>query len=211
MRGHSGKSRYPDKGGAGRRKGPPVLFFFILMTVSAAIIVMIARKPSGSALPIPSSQTGARVETSESSPSLFPVHVDGAVKRPGLYYFREGAILNDAILEAGGLTGLADRRAVNLAVRLQPHLKVYIPRQGEEVDDVIDETGAGGDGKIDLNRASREELEQLPGIGRVTAEAIIAYREAHGPFQVIEDLMRVAGIKEGRFASLKDSVKVTNP
>ena len=89
---------------------------------------------------------------------------------------------------------------------------MYIPEKGEAIPPLqVAYEGEDSDGKIDLNRATSSELETLPGVGQVTAQAIISYRDQHGPFSAIEDLMLVPGIKEGRFAQLKDGVCVTGP
>lgn len=198
---------------SGRPKGPSLLFFFVLILLSSGLLILIARRPPGDKLLFVEAtkmpdQTQASSK-SQSKPS-FPVHIDGAVALPGVYYFQEGDILSQAVDKAGGLKEKADQVSVNLAMRLTPHMKIYIPSQGQAGPPIIqvqDQT----DAKLDLNLASQAQLETLPGVGQVTAQAIIAYREAHGPFEVLEDLMQVPGIKEGRFAALKDSIYVTFP
>lgn len=196
--------------GGGRAKRPPFLFIIVLITLSAATLILISRKPAGGAVVITREETVTT--TQPRTASSFPVHVDGAVNKPGIYYFRDGDIWEEAIERAGGLTDPADRSMINLAMLLQPHMKVYIPEEGELIPGLAaDPFMESAGGKIDLNRASREQLESLPGVGAATSEAIVAYREEHGPFLEIEDLMQVPGIKEGRFSKLKDKIYVTGP
>ncbi len=119
--------------------------------------------------------------------------------------------MGDALREAGGLVPEADPSAVNLAMRLQAHMKVYIPQVGEAPALLVEGGVNGVAARVNINRATKEELESLPGVGEATSAAILAYREAEGAFETIEDLMRVPGIKEGRFARLKDRITVSGP
>ncbi len=196
----------------GRPKGAPVLLFLFLIVLSAALISLLARRPAGKALVLTGEESlPLSTAPPPTSASLFPVHIDGAVVNPGIYYVQEGAILGEALEEAGGITEEADPCAVNLALRLQPHMKVYLPRAGELPPLLGEGVSQGPDARVDINRATREELESLPGVGEATSAAIIAHREEEGPFGTIEDLMLVPGIKEGRFARLKDRIYVSGP
>ena len=198
---------------SGRPRRAPLFFFFVMIILSATILILIARRPAGNAIVVMTKETQAETEgTRSTSLYLFPVHVDGAVVRPGLYYFGQDAILGDAIAKAGGFSPLADGSAVNLAMLLQPHMKIYVPCEGEESGWLpLDGSLPGAEARVDLNRASCSELETLPGVGEATAKAIIAFREENGPFQDIEELMLVPGIKQGRFSKLKDRIRVTTP
>lgn len=200
---------------SGRPKPAPILFAVLIIVVTAALLLFIAREPRGESFEIETEATSSESHTMDSEvnrSSDYPVHIDGAVLTPGVYRFFEGAILAEAVQEAGGFTALADTAQVNLAMLLKPHMKVYIPEKGEAIPPLqAAYEGEDSDGKIDLNRATSSELETLPGVGQVTAQAIISYRDQHGPFNAIEDLMLVPGIKEGRFAQLKDGVCVTGP
>ena len=203
------------KGTSGRPKGAPLGFFLILIGLSALILALVARRPSGKALvltPASLQETAGQEEPSVEPEPLFPVHVDGAVQRPGVYYFSRGSLVGDAIEKAGGRTPEADLAPLNLAMLVQAHMKIYVPSAGQEnlpfsMDDWQEPPG----GLVDLNRAGSKELESLPGIGQATARAIIEYREAKGPFGCIEDLMQVPGIKEGRFEKLKERITVSRP
>ncbi|MDD2427305.1 MAG: helix-hairpin-helix domain-containing protein [Eubacteriales bacterium] len=142
---------------------------------------------------------------------LFPIHVSGAVNKPGVYYFSDTVIVSDAIAEAGGPTAEAASDALNMAAMLQPHSKIYVPSR-EEVEAAgsefsfqsgeINNSGTAS-GKINLNLATEADLLTVPGIGPATASAILRYRDENGKFAQLEDLMQVSGIKEKKFASLE--------
>lgn len=140
------------------------------------------------------------------------VHIDGAVVAPGVYEMT-GSLprVNDAVMAAGGLAGDADTSALNLAAVLSDGEKIYVPRQGEVVAGQASsgaDVGASSSGVININTATAEELDSLPGIGPSTAAAIVEDRERNGPFASPEDLMRVSGIGEGKFSKLKDQIRV---
>ncbi|GFP30299.1 competence protein ComEA [Candidatus Hakubella thermalkaliphila] len=141
------------------------------------------------------------------------VHVSGAVQRPGVYELREGMRVIDAIEMAGGGTEKSDIHQLNLAETLYDGQKIYVPAKGEEIGYLG--SGSGGESssgsatrKINLNTASIEELEELPGIGPTLATRIVEYREKHGPFRKVEQLMNVSGIGIKKFESLKDKVRI---
>ena len=137
------------------------------------------------------------------------VHVSGAVRQPDVYELPAGCIVKDAVEAAGGPTDSADLDGVNLAVELRDQQQVYVPRQGETVPMVPSLEGGGAvSGPVNINTATATELEMLPGIGPKTAEAIVEYREANGPFETIEDIMGVSGIGEGIFEKIKDGITV---
>lgn len=145
------------------------------------------------------------------------VHVVGAVIHPGVYSLAAGSRVSDAVAAAGGSTGNAAEEGLNLArvladgeqvrVLTRDELEAGIQSDGAPVAGA----GAGGvtaSGKVNINRATAAELDSLPGVGPSTAQKILADREANGPFKTIEDLMRVSGIGEKKFDSLKDLVTV---
>lgn len=123
------------------------------------------------------------------------VYVSGAVRNPSVYALDEGDRLEDAIRAAGGPTEDADLEAVNLSARLKDEDHWRIPRLGEEVSQQTSTAqGASPSSKININSADAETLVTLTGIGDTKAKAIIAYREANGPFSSIEELVNVKGI-----------------
>ena len=149
--------------------------------------------------------------TSSPAPTPAPirVHVSGAVRQPDVYELPAGCIVKDAVEAAGGPTDDANLDGVNLAVELRDQQQVYVPRQGETVPMVPSLEGGGAvSGPVNINTATATELEMLPGIGPKTAEAIVEYREANGPFETIEDIMGVSGIGEGIFEKIKDGITV---
>ena len=131
-------------------------------------------------------------------PASIVVHISGAVVDPGLVRLEESARVADAVSAAGGALITADLGAINLAAPVGDGDQIVVP--------VIGEAEAPGDGRIDLNRASAQDLAGLHGIGPVLAERIVAYRDEHGRFESIEDLLDVPGIGEAKLALLRPGV-----
>lgn len=143
-----------------------------------------------------------KAESTEDTEYIF-VYVCGAVNCEGVYELPSGSRVYQAIEVAGGFREDADKQSVNQAEVLEDEERIYVPMIGEEVSDVSEE-----DGKVNINKASKEELMTLPGVGESRAESIIKYREDVGAFQSIEDIMQVSGIKEGLFEKIKDLITV---
>ncbi len=133
------------------------------------------------------------------------VYVSGAVHNPGVYVLRENDRLSDAVGAAGGAASDASLDMVNLARRVQDEGHYHIPRIGEPAPTSdsaslagnqgnASKTGAGGGGLINLNLASEDLLDTLPGIGESLAKAIIKYREEQGPFESVEEITNVPRI-----------------
>jgi competence protein ComEA len=134
--------------------------------------------------------------------------VAGRVRRPGLVSLPAGSRVQDAIRVAGGVTSGADLDAVNLARKLTDGEQVRIPSHGDPAPPpAAGAAGPGPTGPIDLNTATVEQLDTLPGVGEVTAGRIVAYRTAH-PFTTVDELLEVPGIGQRRFDQLKDLVTV---
>lgn len=130
------------------------------------------------------------------------VHVAGEVVAPGLVEIASGSRVADAVAAAGGSTRDADLTSVNLAAELRDGEQIVIP--GPAAGPAGGAVGA--DGRVRINAASVGELEQLPGVGPVLAGRIAAYRDEHGAFTVVEDLLDVPGIGEGKLETLRDAV-----
>lgn len=144
------------------------------------------------------------------------VHVAGAVRTPGLYELPSGSRVGDALTVAGGMLEDAAVDAINLARLLDDGEQVYVPSREEvetgRVPAATQPSGgsqsAGSAAGVDINSAGPAELEALPGVGPATAEKIVADREANGPFASPEDIMRVPGIGEKKFESMRELIVV---
>lgn len=160
--------------------------------------------------PVPPAPTPVVVASPSPTPSpgRLLVHVLGAVRRPGVVAVPEGARVQDAITAAGGLTADADPAELNLAAVLVDGTQLVIGRQGEPRGEVRAGGATDGSQPVSLNTASQAELEELPGIGPVTAAGIIAWREEHGRFSRIEELQEVDGIGPATYARLVDHVRL---
>jgi len=133
------------------------------------------------------------------------VHVVGAVRRAGLFRLRDGSRVADALARAGGPTRHADLAAVNLAAPLVDGEQVVVPRRGPGGSTAV--TAAPGAGaKVSLGSATVEQLDELPGVGPVTAQKIVDWRSTHGPFRSVDDLDDVPGIGPARIEQLRDLV-----
>jgi competence protein ComEA len=134
------------------------------------------------------------------------VDVAGAVRRPGLYHLARDMRIADAIALAGGFTRRADRVAVNLAAPVADGEEIVVPARGAGTTGVSSGAGSSPTAPLDLNTATLEQLDALPGIGPTTAQKILDYRQAHGPFHSVADLDAVPGIGQGRIEQLKGLV-----
>jgi competence protein ComEA len=130
------------------------------------------------------------------------VHIVGEVNTPGMYQLPAGARLVDAVFAAGGLTEDADNSSVNLARELSDGEQIVVYKIGEQ--GTTDSISSGG--LISINRATAEQLEDLPGIGPALSARIIAYREANGGFKSKEDLKNVSGIGDSIFSGFEDLI-----
>lgn len=134
------------------------------------------------------------------------VHVVGSVRMPGLYKLRRGARVADAVSKAGGATARADLALVNLAALVSDGQQVVVPERALPVTAATDAGGAAAAGPVHLNSATLEQLDALPGVGPVTAQKILDYRQAHGAFSSVDDLDAIPGIGPARIEQLRDLV-----
>ena len=180
--------------------------------VLAGVLVFVSRAPAGEPIMLEPAPTKAPIA----------VHVIGAVPRPGLYKFPEGARVQDAIDAAGGMLAEGNADALNLAALLEDGQQLNIPyKSGSEPTasaSTLDlptsatetPTTQNSDGVelVNINTASLEELDALPGIGPTTAQKIIDYRDQNGPFAAIEDIMNVSGIGPVTFQDIQNLITV---
>lgn len=140
------------------------------------------------------------------------VHIVGEVKNPAVVKMPKGSRLYEAVEEAGGFTEHADAKGINLAQVLVDGSQYVIPKVGEELiihkNDGTQTSGQASenDGKVNINSASKEELQKLSGIGEVLAERIVKHREKNGAFKNISQLLDVEGIGEAKFNSIKEDI-----
>jgi len=165
--------------------------------------------------------TGAQTVPAEPTPSVHAsaatgagvyVHVAGAVRAAGLYRLEVGDRVADAIARAGGFADDAARDGVNLARTVTDGEQIVVPVAGSTPDVAASARtttgGAAASGPLDLNTATREQLDALPRIGPALADRILAWREQNGRFTSVDDLGSVPGIGDKMLATLRDLVRV---
>lgn len=178
--------------------------YFLLRSPEAPVEASLAF-----ATTVPSTDSTLPVSTSLVAAQV-TVHVAGNVAAPGVYRFAAGARVVDAVRSAGGASSSADLNAINLAGLLNDGEQVYVPAIGERppIADTAVESTTAIRLPLDVNDASVEELDVLPGIGPATAAAIVAHRDRHGPFVSVEGLLEVTGIGPAKLAALSGLITV---
>jgi competence protein ComEA len=131
------------------------------------------------------------------------VDVAGAVRRPGLYRLPEGSRVADAVTRAGGATRRAELELVNLAARVSDGEQVVVPRRGSDGAVAAGGSGTASSGPVHLNGATLDQLDALPGVGPVTAQKILDYRQQHGSFGSVDELDAIPGIGPARLEQLR--------
>ena len=185
-----------------------VVALIVVLATAGAVGLLLARRPETAPIEIrPPAPTVTPLPTA--TPAPWRVYVTGAVRRPGVVTVAPAARVEDAVRAAGGPADEADLERINLAAPLCDGQHLRVPAVGEE-SSVTDE-GAPSPGvarRVDINRATVAELDTLPGIGEVTAAKIVAYRQQHGPFRTIEEIMDVSGIGQAKFEAIKALITV---
>ena len=141
---------------------------------------------------------------------LITVDVKGAVKSPGIYDLPVGSRVNDAVQKAGGFIDNADSKSINLAQKISDEALVYVPTKEEapNQESYSNATGNKESKKVNLNKASLEELKQVKGLGAKRAQDIIDHRESNGKFKSVDELKKVSGIGAKTIEKLKEYVTV---
>ncbi len=167
----------------------------------AALVWVVARSPSGEAVVLRPAPTEKPVI----------VYITGAVPRQGVYALPKGARIQDGISAAGGFLAEADKSQINLAALLQDGQELnipYIEGASPVIGTPVPSVAASTTELVNINTASADELDTLPGIGPTTAQKIIDYREANGPFVKTEDIINVPGIGPGTYERIKSLITV---
>lgn len=200
-----------------------VLLTSLLWLVLGGSSLFLWRRPTPAAFemqPPPATVTPAPSATATPTATAAPLLVDvaGAVRMPGVYSLPPGSRAQQAIDAAGGILSDADLRAISLARALRDGEKLYVPQQGE-VPPPASRSASDPEAAaqleveepatpININTADVDALQVLPGIGPKTAQAIVDYRGANGPFETIEDVVQVKGIGEATLESLRPLITV---
>lgn len=185
------------------------------------LIIILLAAVGGTYYGLYSEEQAAVLESSSSVKSGPPrqeitVYVTGAVNRPGLVKVPEGARAAEAVNACGGLLPIADSEKINLAQALKDGQQLKVPeknssnsksdRSKNDKSKIDQSKTESGEEKVNINTANEKELDTLPGIGPAMAQRIIEYRETEGAFQSIEDIKKIRGIGEAKFAKLKDKI-----
>jgi len=182
-----------------------------VVIVGALGLVLFRRSPPAPAIQLPRAES-APASTPPTTGEVI-VDVAGAVARPGVVRLAGPGRVIDAIAAAGGAATDADLNQVNLAAKVNDGDRIYVPRRGESPPPPPTAGGSSGTpaaqaGPVDLNSATPEQLDALPGVGPATAKAIVEYRTRHGRFRTVDDLLSVPGIGPAKLANLKPLVRV---
>jgi len=180
----------------------PISLGVLIGLLGAGVILLVGSPPRGEAI---------RLLPPPAAPPLV-IDVSGAVSRPGVYKLPQGSRVQDALQAAGGALPEADLGTLNLAGPLDDGSLVRVPVKGESQSPPsrsgnVSIPGASGS-LTNINTATQEELENLPGIGPTLAQRIVEYRQANGPFATIEAIQEVSGIGPGTFEKIKDLITV---
>jgi competence protein ComEA len=190
-----------------------ILFFVVVILALAGVVFVQVLKPKPAPIFLTTS-TPSPLPEATPTPCPLRVYVSGAVNQPDVYVLPPDSIVKDALLAAGGPTDAADLDRINLALPVADGQHIYVPYMGEEnppVEPPSEQPSSGGsasDEKVNINTADQATLETLPGVGPSLAQRIIEYRQIHGPFERIEDVMNVSGIGPATFAKIQNLIKI---
>jgi len=183
-----------------------ILFGLACGILASGLILLVSTPPRGVPIQLALPPT----------PSPLMVDISGAVNAPGVYELPLNARVQDAVEMADGVLSDADLSALNMAARLMDGQKIIVPFEGEAISltksnpvgELAEPASAADLAPLNINTATREELETLPGIGPSKAAAIIDYRSTNGPFATLEDILEVSGIGEKTLEGFKDLIVI---
>lgn len=218
------KNQLPEKGEMTMRTatawGWLAVGFFLGIVAGVGGLTMLNRVQPAPIVIQPPLPTSTPVPTD--TPGPIHIYVNGQVAAPAVYALPPDSIVQTAVTAAGGFTAEADTAVVNLAQPLANGMQIYVPAVGEMVSAPVIgvEPAAGGagiggmaaaaDNLVNINTATLEQLDTLPGVGPSTAANIITHRETNGPFASIEAIMDVPGIGQAKFAQIQALITVDN-
>ena len=184
----------------------------VCLSVALVLLVLVGQRFAQAGTAGEAEVAAAPLEPVAEAPArtALVVHVVGEVRRPGLYRLRDGSRIADAVRRAGGARHGADLAALNLAAPLVDGVQVLVPSRAVAAA-MSPGAGTVGGGApaasaVSLSSATVEELDELPGVGPITAQKIVDYRAEHGPFASVDDLDAVPGIGPTRIEQLRDLV-----
>jgi len=184
-----------------------IIFGLLVGLLAVAILLLVVSSPKGAPIQLLPPPT----------PQPIMVDISGAVNRPGVYVLPAESRIKDAIEVAGGLDDTADRDLVNLAAPISDGQKVLIPEKGlNQSKSSVVQTPSNPNSLsetlekplININTATKEQLDQLPGIGAEKAQAIIDFRTRNGPFKSIDNIQVVPGIGPAIFEQIKSLITI---
>ena len=185
----------------------------VLALVVLALLAFAGRRlaGAGAASETPRSPTAGLQRAAPAPAAIVVVHVVGAVRRPGLYRLRDGSRVADAVHRAGGATRRAELAGVNLAAPLADGTQIVVPSRsvagaGAGAAPSSASSPASPPAKVSLSSATLEQLDALPGVGPVTAQKILDFRQEHGAIRSVDDLDAIPGIGPARVEQLRDLV-----
>lgn len=208
-----------------------VIIFIIIGSITTFTILKLKDKPSKDNELIVVKKKKEKKEIKKEISEEYQVDIKGEIASPGIYKVNSNLRVMDVIMKAGGLTENADTSVINLSKKVQDEMVIIIYSRDEVsrfrevkelekqindkcnqkdddslVNDACIETSTNTSSKVSINNASQEELMTLPGIGESKAKDIIDYRNTNGPFNTIEDLLKVKGIGESILAKIKENI-----
>lgn len=193
-----------------KQKRALLLIAAAAVAFSVALLMAAQARPSADVIesvPLRSESALASGNEISANTSALVVDVQGEVVNPGLYELPLGSRVGDAIKAAGGIRKGRDSSSVNLARFLEDGEQVFVSESGNSESGVSGATRTSR-GKLNLNRASENELDGLPGVGPVLAKRIVAYRDEHGTFSSVDELQKVSGIGPAKFGELRSFITV---